>query len=78
MLLKFMPEYFVVDRINGENITIEAVDGEMIIINKNEVNETPGEGHVLIRKNNIFVVDIEETEARKTRINKMMKGMWQE
>lgn len=77
-MLKFMPEYFIVDRINGEKITIEAMNGEMIIICKNDINETPCEGNVLIRKDNIFVIDIEETEARKAKINKIMKGMWQE
>lgn len=73
-----MSEYFIVDRIDGENITIESVNEEMLVISKNEVNEIPCEGQVLIRKDNVFIIDIEETEARKTRINKIMKGMWKE
>ncbi|MGL5354909.1 MAG: DUF3006 domain-containing protein [Clostridium sp.] len=73
-----MSEYFVVDRIDGENITIEAINEEMIIINKKDVNEIPREGHVLIKKDNMYVIDTKETEARKEKINKIMKGMWQE
>lgn len=73
-----MSECFIVDRIEGENITIEAPSGEMIVITKNDVNEIPNEGHVLVRRKNIFVIDYKETEDRKIRINKLMKGMWSE
>ncbi|MGL5085224.1 MAG: DUF3006 domain-containing protein [Clostridium sp.] len=75
---KVMSEYFIVDRINGENVTVEAVSGEMIIINKKDINEIPKEGYVLTKKDNMFVIDIDETKARKDKINKIMKGMWQE
>lgn len=73
-----MSEFFIVDRIEGENITIEAANGEMFIITKNDVNELPNEGHVLVEKENMFVVDYKESEERRIRINKLMKGMWSE
>lgn len=76
-LLIFMSECFIVDRIEEEKITIEAPGGEMIIITKGDVKEIPVEGQVLVRKDNMFIVDYKETEKRKIRINKFMKGMWE-
>lgn len=72
-----MSECFIVDRIEEEKITIEAPGGEMIIITKGDVKEIPVEGQVLVRKDNMFIVDYKETEKRKIRINKFMKGMWE-
>lgn len=73
-----MSEYFIVDRIQDENITVEAPNGEMIVISKNNIKELIKESDVLVRAGNTFVVDIKETEDRKYRIKKFMKGMWQE
>jgi len=77
-LLLCMSEYFIVDRIEGENITIESSEGEMIIITKDDVINFPKESDVLVKKDNIFVVDYKETEERKIRIKNLMKGMWHE
>lgn len=73
-----MSEYFIVDRIEDESITVEAPNRKMIIINKIDVNEIVKEGYVLVKKDNKFIVDIKETEDRKRKINNFMKGMWQE
>ncbi|MEG1483563.1 DUF3006 domain-containing protein [Clostridium sp.] len=77
-LLSYMVEYFVVDRIENENITIEASNGKMIVITKKDVNGISKEGDILVREDNIFFINTKETENRKARINKIMKGMWQE
>lgn len=73
-----MSEYFIVDRIEDENITVEAPSGKMIIITKNDVNELIKESDVLVKEGSIFVVDKKETEDKKDRMKKFMKGMWQE
>lgn len=73
-----MSEYFIVDRIEDESITVEAPNRKMIIINKIDVNEIVKEGYVLVKKDNKFILDIKETEDRKRKINNFMKGMWQE
>lgn len=72
----YMSECFIVDRIEGETITIESQSGEMIIINKNDVINIPKESDVLVRQGNKFVVDYEETKNRKIKIENFMKGMW--
>ncbi|MBU3088135.1 DUF3006 domain-containing protein [Clostridium gasigenes] len=77
-MLLFMCEYFIVDRIHEENITIESPGGEMSIITKNEALEFVKEGDVLVGKDNIYVIDIKETKNRKIKVKKFMKGMWQE
>ena len=73
-----MNEYFTVDRIEEKNIVLETLNGEIIIIDKGEMNSIPNEGDVVIKKNNIFVIDHNETEERKVRVKKFMKGMWEE
>lgn len=73
-----MSEYFIVDRIEGENIIIESPNGELITISKNSVSDKIRESDVLIKEGNIFVVDYKETEDRKNRIRNIMKGMWNE
>lgn len=73
-----MSEYFIVDRIEGENIIIESPKGEMITISKNSISNKIRESDVLIKEGNIFVVDYKETENRKNRIRNIMEGMWSE
>lgn len=73
-----MSEYFIVDRIEDENITVEAPSGKMIIITKNDVKELIKESDVLVKEGSIFVVDKKETEDRRDRMKKFMKGMWRE
>lgn len=73
-----MSEYFIVDRIEGENIIIESPKGEMIAISKNSISNKIRESDVLIKEGNIFVVDYNETENRKNRMRNIMEGMWSE
>lgn len=73
-----MSEYFIVDRIEGENIIIESPKGEMITISKNSISSEIRESDVLIKEGNIFVVDYKETENRKSRIRNIVEGMWSE
>ena len=73
-----MSEYFIVDRIEGENIIIESPKGEMITISKNSISNKIRESDVLIKEGNIFVVDYKETENRKNRIRNIVEGMWSE
>lgn len=72
-----MAEYFIVDRIEGEKIIIESQSGEIIIITKDDTRGTIKESDVLVKEDNKFVVNYEETEKRKVNIKNLMKGMWQ-
>lgn len=73
-----MAEIFIVDRIEGRKLVVEAQNGEIIIIDKSEIETIPCEGDVLIRKDNIYVIDANKTEDRKACVKKFMKGMWDE
>lgn len=69
-------EFFVVDRIEGEAIVLESYNGEIIVIEKQRINKLPNEGDVLVKNNDFFYIDEEETINRKEKIKSMMKGIW--
>lgn len=71
-------EFFVVDRIEGKSIVLESYNGEIIVIEKESVTNTPNEGDVLVKDNNLFHIDSKETENRKNKIKNIMKGIWAE
>lgn len=69
--------FYIVDRIEENIIVLQDENGHMININKNNVYEKVKEGDCLRKENNRFLLDIEETKKRKMRIDKLMKGMWE-
>lgn len=69
-------DFFVVDRIEEESIVLESYNGEIIVIEKGNVNKFPKEGEVLVRDNGLFYIDEGETIKRKEKIKEIMKGIW--
>lgn len=69
-------EFFVVDRIEEKAIVLESYNGEIIVIEKEKVNKLPNEGDVLIKDNDFFYIDENETIKRKEKIKNIMKGIW--
>ena len=69
--------FYIVDRIEENIIVLQDENGHMINLNKNNVDEKDKEGDCLKKENNRFFLDIEETKKRKIRIDKLMKGMWE-
>jgi len=69
--------FYIVDRIEENIIVLQDENGHMINLNKNSVDENVKEGDCLKKENNKFLFDMEETKKRKMRINKLMKGMWE-
>ena len=69
-------EFFVVDRIEEKAIVLESYNGEIIVIEKEKVNKLPNEGDVLIKDNDFFYIDENETVKRKEKIKNIMKGIW--
>ena len=69
-------EFYIVDRIEGESIVLESYGGEIIIIEYKKINKLPNEGDVLVKNNDFFYIDEEETINRKEKIKSMMKGIW--
>lgn len=69
-------EFFVVDRIEGNTIVLESYNGEIIVIEKEKVNKLPNDGDVLIKDNDFFYIDEDETIKRKEKIKNITKGIW--
>lgn len=70
-------EEFIVDRIEDEYLVLETSEGKRLDINNNKVVGEAKEGDILIKENNIYVLDIERTQKRRDSIRKLMKGMWE-
>ena len=45
-------------------------------LEKEKVNKLPNEGDVLIKDNDYFYIDENETIKRKEKIKNIMKGIW--
>ena len=71
--------HFIVDRIEGRSLVLQNRNAEIIIIDKTNVEDEVHEGDVLIKLNkNRYIVNKERTHSRKTEIDNLMKGMWEE
>ncbi|WP_300382170.1 DUF3006 domain-containing protein [Clostridium sp.] len=69
---------YIVDRIEGDYAILETENDTLINVNKNDIIGEVKEGEILIKKDNIYYIDKEETEDRKRVINDMLKGLWEE
>lgn len=70
---------FIVDRIEGRSLVLQNRNAEIIIIDKKNVEDEVQEGDILLKvSKNKYVVNKNETDNRKTEINNLMKGMWEE
>ena len=71
--------HFIVDRIEGRSLVLQNRNAEIIIIDKTNVEDEVREGDILVKVNkNRYIVNKEETDNRKTEIDNLMKGMWEE
>ena len=70
---------FIVDRIEGNSIVLEDEKQGIILIDINLFDTKPSEGDVVVeRDDNSFKVNEDATKERKSNINALMKGMWEE
>ena len=70
---------FIVDRIEGNSIVLEDEKQGIILIDINLFNTKPSEGDVVVEiDDNSFKVNEDATKERKSNINALMKGMWEE
>ena len=71
--------HFIVDRIEGRSLVLQNRNAEIIIIDKTNVEDEVREGDILVKVHkNRCIVNKEETDNRKTEIDNLMKGMWEE
>ena len=70
---------FIVDRIEGHSIVLEDEKQGIILIDINLFDTKPSEGDVVVEiDDNSFKVNEDATKERKSNINALMKGMWEE
>ncbi len=70
---------FIVDRIEGNSIVLEDEKQSIILIDINLFDTKPSEGDVVVEiDDNSFKVNEDATKERKSNINALMKGMWEE
>ena len=70
---------FIVDRIEGNSIVLEDEKQGIILIDINLFDTKPSEGDVVVEiDDNSFKLNEDATKERKSNINALMKGMWEE
>lgn len=70
---------FIVDRIEGNSIVLEDEKQGIILIDINLFDTKSSEGDVVVEiDDNSFKVNEDATKERKSNINALMKGMWEE
>ena len=67
----------IIDRFEGNYVVCEKEDKTMMDILKTKVPFEAKEGDVLILHNNMFTIDIDETEKRHRKVEKLTEGLWE-
>jgi hypothetical protein len=67
---------FILDRFEGEYAVCENEMKETLNIKKDRIPADAKEGDVLIVRSNEITIDKEETEKRKTEIEKLIGDLW--
>ncbi len=78
MLAVMRDKRFIVDRIENKSVVLEDDKKDIILIDIDLFHKQPRDGDVVIMCNNSFYVDEVATKERKSKINSLMKGMWEE
>lgn len=78
MLAVMRDKRFIVDRIENKSVVLEDDKQDIILIDIDLFHKQPRDGDVVIMCNNSFYVDEVATKERKSKINSLMKGMWEE
>ncbi|GKU32617.1 DUF3006 domain-containing protein [Clostridium folliculivorans] len=73
--MKLSKAYIIIDRIE-DNIAVCEVNEESFKINVNNIEGVPKEGDVLVKKDSIYYIDRDLTNKRKSIVEDLMKGMW--
>ena len=79
MLVVMKDKKFIVDRIENKSVVLEDEKQDIILIDINLFDTKPSEGDVVVEiDDNSFKVNEDATKERKSNINALMKGMWEE
>jgi len=67
---------YIIDRFEGSYAVCEDEKGNMINIEIAHIPRDAKEGDVLMRVVEHYAIDINETQIRKAKIQKMMEELW--
>lgn len=67
---------FIIDRIESQFVVCEDEFGNIINFKKSIINGDLKEGSVIIKIDNKYNIDEEETKKRKEELARLMDGMW--
>lgn len=69
---------FIIDRFEENFAVCEDENGIMKNIEKSLLPKDVKEGDVILKDNNIFYIDYEETKKLREEINQITKNLWSE
>lgn len=67
---------FIIDRDEGTFAVLEGQDGKRLTVEKKKLPSGAKEGDVVIKKNNEFLLDQEQTQKRRMRIQKKLDDLF--
>lgn len=67
---------YIIDRFEENYAVCEDENRQMINIEREKIPAEAKEGHVLIQKGDEYFIDLEETNRRKEKIQRLMDDLW--
>ncbi|HHY77025.1 MAG TPA: DUF3006 domain-containing protein [Clostridiales bacterium] len=67
---------YIIDRFEGEYAICQDENRKMVNIEKVRIPAEAKEGYVLIHHGDKFIIDIDETNRRKQKIQRLMDELW--
>ena len=67
----------IIDRFEGNYAVCEKEDRTMMNVKKSKIPGIVKEGDVLSINNDVIIIDIEKTQKRKRKIEKLTKDLWE-
>jgi len=67
---------YIIDRFEGDYAVCEDENKQMVNIERRKIPAEAREGYVLIQQGDRFIIDIDETNRRKQKIQRLMDELW--
>ncbi|NLM42621.1 MAG: DUF3006 domain-containing protein [Clostridiales bacterium] len=67
---------YIIDRFEGNYAVCEDENKNMVNIEKDKIPAEATEGHVLIQQGDKYFIDLDETNRRKEKIQRLMDDLW--
>jgi len=67
---------YIIDRFEGDYAVCEDENKQMIDIERDKIPAEAREGDVLIQQGDKYIIDLDETNRRKEKIQRLMDDLW--